>query len=269
MKHWKITLAALTLLFTTAFTTFAQPTTPTLSAASNIDCSSFIANWNASAGATFYYLEVSTSTSFGTFVGIYSPVSCGNNLTWFVSGLSKSTTYYYRVSASNSYGNSGYTAGTYQTVTTTAACSSNDTWTQVGSAANGAGVTESDPISGADDFEVAALCSDCKDNKIFVGGYYTSINDLSIPASCIATWTPSTTYPYTGGTWTSIGTIGGGLAVSSSGNPQNPHEVYALVYYGGIVYVGGNFTTINGSTTDGSGNTYNNLAQYNVSTGVW
>jgi len=266
-KKWSIAFLAVT---TSAFSLIAQPVVPTLSAATNIDCSSFIANWNVSAGANFYYLEVSTSTSFGTFVGIYSPVSCGNNLTWFVSGLSASTTYYYRVSASNGSGNSGYTAGTYTTVTTlsSAGCSSNGTWTQVGSAANGAGVTNGDPPV-YNDFEVASMCSDCKNNVLYVGGYYTSVNNTTIPASGIATWTPSTTYPYTAGTWASLGTIGGGLAVSNGAVKQNPHEIFAMVYYNGIVYVGGNFTTINGSATDGSGNTYNNLAQYNISTGVW
>src|SRR5579872_4871171 len=73
-----------------AVTAFGQPAVPVLSAATNTDCSSFIANWNSSAGATTYYLEVSTSTTFTTFVGIYSPVSCGNNLTYFVAGLSRS-----------------------------------------------------------------------------------------------------------------------------------------------------------------------------------
>ena len=113
------------------------------------------------------------------------------------------------------------------------------------------------------------MCNDYKDNVLFVGGYFTSINNTSIAASCIATWTPSTTYPYTSGTWASIGTIGGGLAVANGASNQNPCEIYALAYCNGIVYVGGNFTAINGSSTDGSGHTYNNLAQYNVSSGTW
>ena len=43
------------------------PAVPSLSAASNTDCSSFTANWSASTGATSYYLEVSTSKSSGSF----------------------------------------------------------------------------------------------------------------------------------------------------------------------------------------------------------
>src|ERR1700722_15463018 len=66
MKHWKLTLLTLTLIITPAFSSIAQPPVPALSAATNVDCSSFMANWSASAGATGYYLEVSTVTTFAT-----------------------------------------------------------------------------------------------------------------------------------------------------------------------------------------------------------
>ena len=81
------------------------PSAPTASSATNVSCARFSANWSASANATDYYLDVNTASGFnGT--AILNNVSVGNVTTYSVTGLSASTTYYYRVRANNSCGTS-------------------------------------------------------------------------------------------------------------------------------------------------------------------
>jgi len=77
------------------------PIAPTAVAASNFTCTSMNANWAPSVGATQYFLDVSTSASFGTFVAGYSNLNVGNVSTYNVTGLTINTTYYYRLRASN------------------------------------------------------------------------------------------------------------------------------------------------------------------------
>jgi len=83
------------------------PPAPVADAATSISSTGFTANWTASSGATDYYLDVSTSSSFSSFVSGYNNLSVGNVTSYAVSGLTASTTYYYRVRASNSAGTSG------------------------------------------------------------------------------------------------------------------------------------------------------------------
>jgi len=82
---------------------------------------SFSANWSASSGATGYRLDVSTSSVFTTFLSGYNNLDVGNVTTYGVTGLSASSTYYYRVRAYNTVGTSA-SSGTI-TATTTAASS--------------------------------------------------------------------------------------------------------------------------------------------------
>ncbi len=82
------------------------PIAPVASAASAIGSSTFVANWAAAAGATSYSLDVSTANNFSSFVSGFNNLSVGNVLTYNVTGLSPSTTYYYRVRASNTCGTS-------------------------------------------------------------------------------------------------------------------------------------------------------------------
>src|SRR4029450_6332475 len=58
---------------------------------------SFTANWNSSFLATYYLLDVSTSSSFSTYVPGYQNLNVGNATRRSVTGLNPSTTYYYRV----------------------------------------------------------------------------------------------------------------------------------------------------------------------------
>lgn len=89
-------------------------------AATNIAQTAFDANWTASAAATTYYLDVSTVSTFATFVTGYNNLNVGNVTTYSVNtNLTCATTYYYRVRANNSCG----TSSNSNTITvTTAAC---------------------------------------------------------------------------------------------------------------------------------------------------
>ena len=75
--------------------------TPTVSAGSYNDCSSFTANWTLAPGATSYLIDIATTSNFanGTFVTGYNNANVGNVSSVTISGLAPSTTYYYRVRA--------------------------------------------------------------------------------------------------------------------------------------------------------------------------
>ncbi len=74
-------------------------TAPTANAATNVLPTSFTANWTAVAGATDYALDVSTSSTFASFVAGYNGLAVGNVTTYNVTGLANGTIHYYRVRA--------------------------------------------------------------------------------------------------------------------------------------------------------------------------
>jgi len=78
---------------------------PVAIAATNITSSSFSANWNKSARATKYFVDVSLNSSFSSFVTGFSNKEVANT-TLPVTGLTPETTYYYRVRASDDLGSS-------------------------------------------------------------------------------------------------------------------------------------------------------------------
>ena len=94
------------------------PAAPVATAATSVTSSGFTANWNASAGATSYRLDVSTDSGFGSCVVGYQDLAVtGSSRT--VAGLTAETPYHYRVRAVNSGGTSDYSNPI--TVTTSAA----------------------------------------------------------------------------------------------------------------------------------------------------
>ena len=81
-----------------------DPEPPTLDApvatdATIITTYSFQANWQEVEGAIRYYLDVSESYVFATYVDGYENLNVGNNLSYVVEGLDADTVYYYRVRA--------------------------------------------------------------------------------------------------------------------------------------------------------------------------
>lgn len=86
---------------------FAQaPNAPVATAATSTSCSSFNANWGSVSGATTYYLDVATDSSFTSFLAGYNNLNTGNVSTYVVGGLTFNTVYYYRLRAENGNGTS-------------------------------------------------------------------------------------------------------------------------------------------------------------------
>ena len=84
----------------------APPTPASISYPSSDNDGNFTVSWSSSSGATSYTLQRATNASFTGAVTVYSGASTSYNQT----GLSNGT-YYYRVSASNVYGSSGWRNG--------------------------------------------------------------------------------------------------------------------------------------------------------------
>ena len=74
---------------------------------SDVTHESFTANWNASSGATAYFLDVSENSSFSPNLAGYDDLNVGNVTNYTVTGLNPSSPYFYKVRASNSAGTSG------------------------------------------------------------------------------------------------------------------------------------------------------------------
>ncbi len=92
----------------------APTAVPSATIATLVTTSSFSANWNLIAGVTAYNLDVSTSSTFTSFVTGYnnllvlsSNINVGN---YPISGLSAGTTYYYRVSTNNNSCGTSYSS---------------------------------------------------------------------------------------------------------------------------------------------------------------
>ena len=86
--------------------TFNPPSAPVANTATNIVQTSCTANWGSSTTATGYRIDVATDNAFTTFVSGYNNKDIGNVTSVSVTGLSVNTTYYYRIRAYNTGGDS-------------------------------------------------------------------------------------------------------------------------------------------------------------------
>jgi len=89
----------------------SAPNTPT---ATSITQTSFTANWSAVAGATSYRIDVSTSSTFATFLVGYNNLTV-NSTSQNITELTAGTTYYVRVRAVNANGTSANSSTLTQT----------------------------------------------------------------------------------------------------------------------------------------------------------
>jgi phosphodiesterase/alkaline phosphatase D-like protein len=83
-----------------------DPNAPIALPATNIDQTSFDANWNSVPNSIAYYLDVATDMSFTGFVPGYQNLNVGLDTTYHVEGLEPLAEYYYRVRAENIAGTS-------------------------------------------------------------------------------------------------------------------------------------------------------------------
>jgi len=91
--------------------------TPVATAATAVDDHGFTANWEATAGATSYRIDISTSPTFAGFVnGRKNVVVSGTS--YVVGGLYPNTNYYYRVRALDAGGNLSLHSNTINLMTT-------------------------------------------------------------------------------------------------------------------------------------------------------
>jgi hypothetical protein len=90
--------------------TLPAPSVPVLSSPANAATNQSVAPtlaWTAATAATSYNLEYSTSSTFAANVNTITGITTTSRA---ISGLANSTTYYWRVSATNSTGTSAYSA---------------------------------------------------------------------------------------------------------------------------------------------------------------
>lgn len=75
--------------------------TPVSTAKSAVTCSGATANWTDDISASSYLLDVSTSSTFSTYINGYEGLDVGKRSSYKIVGLASGTTYYYRVRAKN------------------------------------------------------------------------------------------------------------------------------------------------------------------------
>jgi hypothetical protein len=95
----------------------AAPAAPTTTAGTAVGNTTFTANWTRPSGSTGFLLDVSTQSTFASFVPGFQGLAVGAVQSHVVSGLAAGTTYFYRVRATNAGGTSANSNVTSVTTT--------------------------------------------------------------------------------------------------------------------------------------------------------
>ena len=90
--------------YSSHFSFLTRPDAPAALAETNVMLGQFNANWATAVGATNYFLDVSTTNTFTSYVGVYSNLNVGNVTTYPVTGLGTLPSYFYRLRAENETG---------------------------------------------------------------------------------------------------------------------------------------------------------------------
>lgn len=169
---------------------------------------SFLATWNAVAGASGYRFDLSVDPVFGSFVAGYQNLDVGAVTSWAVSGLAASTTYYWRVRA---YNGAGASASSAPATTITKADAAGDWSTQV--VTNGGAAPAAATVSA-----IRVFYHDLLDANIY--SKMLSVNGL-VPDSLIAAMTPFVR-TFGGAVWTPVNLTVANLSVNGfAGNGAN------------------------------------------------
>ena len=193
------------------------PTAPIATAATSVTSSGFTANWNSSSGATGYRIDVSTSSTFGTYISGGQDVNIGNSLAAIVSGQSANTTYYYRVRAYNGSGTSG-NSGTI-TVTTLPNPPSAPTANAASSVASSGFTANWNSASGATGYRLDVSTSSTFAS--FVSGYQ-DLDVGNVVNRSVSGLNGSTTYYYRVRTYNTGGTSGNSGTITTTTLPNPP-----------------------------------------------
>jgi len=92
-----------------AIAVLTVPATPVIQVSTDVQTTSFTANWSNSLSATDYYLDVATDAAFTQLVSGFTNAQT-SNASLSVTGLTPGTRYYLRVSSKNSSGQSSESA---------------------------------------------------------------------------------------------------------------------------------------------------------------
>jgi len=258
---------------------------PPSTAATSIGSTGFNANWTVPVVGTVssYKLDVSTSNSFSSFVSGYNNLDCGTSLSQTVTGLSPTTTYYYRVRADKiSVTGTGANYYTYITVTTvgvptislfTPTLGSNGTSVTItgtyltGATAVSFGGTAASSFTVNSSTQVTAIVGTGSTGTVSVttpGGIATLAGFTFLTS---ASWTGNTSTDWnTAGNWSPsiVPTASTNVNIPvTSNNPMvnqavgSPAVCYNLTINSGVALTiaPGKALTVNGTLTNNAGNT--------------